>query len=627
MRLNQRAVSFALVVALAGTAAAASAQGIKYKAPRTESGQPDLQGVWNFDSGVPLERPPAFAGKPFFTKEEFDRQRATIRKGLATIAQLAPVEAVGLDSFDDTLYVTDLRTALITYPRDGRLPAVVEGVPRMPRFDDLITVLGGGNTGQPPTSLLSFAAMFAGGRKNSYTDFSVFERCLLAADVPLVPQLVDNYVQIIQGHDHVVLLMDFDRRVIALNGRAVPAGSQRSWSGTSRGHWEGDTLVVETRDFNDRTPSFAGVGTARDKVVTERFTRTADDAIEYSATVVDPKSFKDRIELSFPMAQVDTRIYEGACHEGNRSLANALSAARKEDETAPRQQLTVVDRQGNAVGRVGEAGSYSQPAFSPDGSRLAAIRDGQDVWVFDVSTGRGTAITSDAFQDRAPVWSPDGSRVAYVSVRENNTPAIYQRMSSGQGAEQLLYRHTSSAAIVLTDWSSDGRYICFWSGDSMFLLPTSGDRTPIALGAGEFFGRGGRFSPDGRLLAFNSNQSGRFEIYVKEIGATPGTASSPRVQVSTEGGVGGIFWRRDGKELFYLSQNPQTMMAVEIVSTSPLRFGVPRVLFKGAPILAPAQLSSIGTPDGQRFAIVAAVAPASAAAPQPASPAPAVPGR
>jgi hypothetical protein len=320
-----------LAIVVTGMAAPVIAQQATYKAPRTDSGRPDLQGVWNFSSGVPLERPSAVGDRKLFTKEEFERQRAAIRKGLATIALVAPVEAVGLDSFDDTLYVEDLRTSLITYPANGRLPAIVEGVPRMPRFEDLIGVLSGSKE-VPPQLLATFVAMFAGSRKDSYADFNQFERCLLAADVPLLPQIVENYVQIVQGSDAVALVTEFDRRVVIMNGRPPASGAPRSWTGTSRGHWEGETLVVDTTGFNDRTPSFAGVGKAHDKVVTERFTRTSSTMLQYSATVVDPKTFRDRIELSSPMAKVDAHLYEGGCHEGNRSLANALSAARKQDE-------------------------------------------------------------------------------------------------------------------------------------------------------------------------------------------------------------------------------------------------------------------------------------------------------
>jgi hypothetical protein len=182
-----------------------------------------------------------------------------------------------------------------------------------------------------------------------------------------------------------------------------------------------------------------------------------------------------------------------------------------------------------------------------------------------------------------------------------------------------LYQNTTGGTLNLTDWSADGRYLCFWAGESIFLLPLTGERTPIALD-GERLGRGGRFSPDGRLLAFSSNPSSGFQIYVKDLSGviSPPSASSAseRLQISSSGGIGGIFWRRDGRELYYLSQPPeQTIMAVEISSTSPLRFGAPRALFKvPSPVGAPAQLSSIGSPDGQRFVFAVNVTPAPAVA-------------
>jgi Tol biopolymer transport system component len=279
------------------------------------------------------------------------------------------------------------------------------------------------------------------------------------------------------------------------------------------------------------------------------------------------------------------------------------------------QQLTLFDRQGTVLARVGEPGSYSQAAFSPDGSRLAVIKrdvdtDAQDVWAFDIETGRRTSITSDSAADSAPVWSPDGRSIAYVSVREN-THGLYRRASDGTGAEERLYQHSTGAPIVLTDWSADGRVLCFWSGDTMFILPLAGERKPIELKREDFFGRGGRFSPDGRLLAFNSNQSGRFQIYVRPLGAStsadglaPGASSGAAPsQVSNEGGIGGIVWRKDGRELFYLSQPPrQTVMAVEVTAAPTFEGRAPRPLFEiPTPIIAPAQLSTVSSPDGQRF--------------------------
>ena len=316
-----RRLALPLLIALTtGTASAAGPE------------RPDLQGVWNFSSGIPLQRPAAFAGKTVLTKEEFDRQVAATRNALLTIAKFAPVEAVGLELLDSTPMVEDLRSSLITYPESGRLPALVAGVKRMPGPEDFIAALA--DPKGPAPDLAAALAAFGGGKKDSYRDFSGSERCLFGADVPLVPQLGDNYIEIIQSRDHVVLVTDSTRRIVTINGRFPDGDALRTWSGTSIGHWDGETLVVETRHFNDRTRSFAGAGTAHDKVVTERFTRRAGNVLQYTATVVDPKTFQDRIELSFPMALVDARIYEAACHEGNYSLPLALSGARKAEADA-----------------------------------------------------------------------------------------------------------------------------------------------------------------------------------------------------------------------------------------------------------------------------------------------------
>jgi hypothetical protein len=296
------------------------------------------------------------------------------------------------------------------------------------------------------------------------------------------------------------------------------------------------------------------------------------------------------------------------------------------------QQLTVLDRQGNVVSRIGEPGSYTQAAFSPDGSSIAVVKNdpdtsGSDIWTFDLATGRGRAITSDAPPDSAPLWSPDGRQIAYVSNRDN-TPAVYRRSSDGTGAEELVYRSTDGRGIILTDWSPDGRWICFWTGESMFVLPLTGERKPIEFA----WGRGGRFSPDSRLVAFNSNRSGRFEVYVRELELVTAQAPAelstlPAPQVSSDGGVGGIFWRRDGKELFYLSLPPQRVMAAEVVSTSPFKVGTSKPIFTmPGNVGAPAQLSNISSPDGQRFVFAVNVAPRPAAAPAPTQTPPAATG-
>src|SRR5204863_2494527 len=180
------------------TTVAASATGpeSKYRPPRTKDGHPDLQGVWNFASDVPLQRPAKFVDKKVLTKEEFNAQRDAMRNVVGLITKFAPIENVGLDWIDSKVYVDDLRSSLITYPENGHLPALVEGVRRNPGLDEILASLGdAGTNGPPPAALGSLLASFAGSPKNSHTDFGRAARCLESIAVPIVPEFGnDNYV-------------------------------------------------------------------------------------------------------------------------------------------------------------------------------------------------------------------------------------------------------------------------------------------------------------------------------------------------------------------------------------------------------------------------------------------------
>jgi hypothetical protein len=321
--------SFVVLFVLTAVTTSAAGPDTKYKAPRNELGQPDLQGVWNFSSDVPLERPAAVADKKLFTREELAKQKAAKASALAVAATVIPVEAVSLTWLDYAGQIENLRTSLIAYPENGRLPKVVEGVRRLPGVDDFIAALNDAKGTLPPALLSSFG----GGRKDGPEDLSVGERCLTGSDSPLVPAFDNNYLQIFQAKDHVVLLTEsfHHARIVPLDNRPVLSEKLRSWSGDSRGRWEGDTLVVVTTNYNRRT-GFAGARTSDDKVITERFTRVSNSALEYEATIVDPKTFQDKVVLSFPMAKSESRIYEVACHEGNYSMMNTLAAARKEEQ-------------------------------------------------------------------------------------------------------------------------------------------------------------------------------------------------------------------------------------------------------------------------------------------------------
>jgi Tol biopolymer transport system component len=259
--------------------------------------------------------------------------------------------------------------------------------------------------------------------------------------------------------------------------------------------------------------------------------------------------------------------------------------------------ITLVDRQGKTVGTVGELGSYSQAALSPDGTRVAVIRNDQGkthVWVLDVSTGAGTQITSDAAPHTSPVWSPDGKQIAYIASQNE----VYRKASDGSGNGELIYKHTPGSTVFLTDWSADGQ-LCFWLADVIYGLPLEGDRKPVAL-VKEAGARGGRFSPDGRYLAYSANPSGTFAIYVAPLNSS---AAKP-LQVSKDPALGGIFWRGDGQELYFMGLAglaPNGVQAVDLTPGAELQAGVPRQLFRPAGVNSPAQLSSIATRDAERF--------------------------
>jgi hypothetical protein len=303
---------------------------------------------------------------------------------------------------------------------------------------------------------------------------------------------------------------------------------------------------------------------------------------------------------------------KAAIAAGNKNGAIPRFLARAKRERGPRQQLTVIDRSGAIVNRVGDPGLYQQAALSPDGSMLAAAKsdaDGnQDIWIFDVATGRGRSLGMEESAESAPVWSADGRSIAYVSMR-SNTHGIYRRAIDGSGAEEQLYVHNTGNTLFLTDWSADGRLLTFWAQETLYVMPVSGDRTPIAVPGGT--ARGGRFSPDSRFLAFSAalEAPGRFHAYVLPIdGSSPASLveslRNTPIQVSASNAIGGISWRQDGRELLFLSQPPgMAVMAVDIVSGPRLEAGTPRKLFDMPPgIGAPAQIGDVATADGGRFA-------------------------
>ena len=190
---------------------------------------------------------------------------------------------------------------------------------------------------------------------------------------------------------------------------------------------------------------------------------------------------------------------------------------------------------------------------------------------------------------------------------DDNYSTVSRKAADGSGREELLYTHTPGSPVVLTDWSSDD-VLCFWSDKITYALTLKGGGKAVALNDGTFNVRGGRFSPDGRFLAYNSDESGRFQVYARPF-SLASIAASPIAKgsaVSTGQAIGGIFWRGDSKELFFLASPSQELMTVDVTTSPTFEAGTPRLLLKPpSPTLGPAQLSSIASRDGQRIVFLA----------------------
>ncbi len=306
-----------------------------YVVPRTEWGHPDLQGVWNFSSDVPMERPEQFGEREFLSVEEV----AAAREQPLRIGRSNEVirTASGIETFyNDTIWMEnitregDIRTSHIVYPPNGRVPPLVDGVDYQP---------GGARRvdGQRPVRF-----MVGGIGRDGPEDRGLSERCIVGFNTgpQLMPSVYNNNVQIVQNKDHVVIMTEMihDARIVKLGEFPELEQNLALWSGDSRGYWDDESLIVITKNFNGLTQSFEGYGTSANKVLTERFTRTGPQAIDYQFTIEDPSTFTDRLTAIVPLTKVEAQMYEYACHEGNYGMANMLRAARK------REAETVSDR-------------------------------------------------------------------------------------------------------------------------------------------------------------------------------------------------------------------------------------------------------------------------------------------
>jgi len=267
--------------------------------------------------------------------------------------------------------------------------------------------------------------------------------------------------------------------------------------------------------------------------------------------------------------------------------------------------LTWIDQQGNPAGTLGDLGDYSAPAISPDGSRVAVglgPEPTRDIWILDVARGSSTRFTFDPGRDDTPAWSPDGKNIAFASNRDGQMN-LYIKPADGSGEEKLLLK-TDEYKIV-QQWTKDGRFVLFDSTgpkteQDIWALPFPEGAKPISLVKTQFIEYRERLSPDGRWLAYMSNESGANEIYVRPFTPEAPAGTGAKWLVSKGGGDRSV-WRPDGKVLFYLGQTQ--VMAVDIDTSKGFQAGTPRRMFAAPP--AGASSGWDITPDGSRFLFIA----------------------
>ncbi len=313
--MTNRFLAAAGVLAILAALPALAAK--NWTVPHTPDGQPDLQGIWSNATITPLERPKDLADKAFFTeKEAADYEKRILEETNKDRRDGPPESDVGRaynDSWWDrgTRVVPTRRTSFVLDPPDGKVPPLtVEAQQRV----------------AARTAKLQHPA--AGPE-----DRGLSERCILwpTAGPPMLPSAYNNNYQIYQTPGYVVIFIEMihDFRIIPLDGRPHLPGNIRQWMGDSRGHWEGNTLVVDTTNFNEKNPFR---GSDRNLHLIELFTRVDAETIIYRFTLDDSTAFTKPWSGEVPMTRTPGPIYEYACHEGNYGMANILSGARAEEK-------------------------------------------------------------------------------------------------------------------------------------------------------------------------------------------------------------------------------------------------------------------------------------------------------
>ena len=328
-----------LFFSLTVTGAVAQSE-LDYNVPKNEWGDPDLSGVWNFASNTPMQRPEKWGEQEFLTPEQL-QEEIVRQQAAARAADDRAARAVDLDAdiptgpqvlgYNDFWFETqgldaNVRTSHIVYPANGRIPPSVEGA----------KVQRGNQITDTPNENRPVRFVVGGISKDGPEDRGLSERCIVGfnSGPPFVPSLYNNNVQLFQNKNNVVILTEMihDARIVPIGPKPILDNDIRLWSGDSRGYWDNDTLVVETKNFNGDRQTFSSTGNNYDMVLTEKFKRISYDQVVYEFTIDDPATFTDKISAVVPMTKTSGQLYEYACHEGNYGMLNTLRGARVAEE-------------------------------------------------------------------------------------------------------------------------------------------------------------------------------------------------------------------------------------------------------------------------------------------------------
>lgn len=292
-----------------------------WKLSYTPDGQPDMQGIWTNLSFTPMVRPAEFGNREFLTKEELDK---AFKEGIQRSYEYTLGNAADSPFYDSTTYALGAwqngiqpnpRTSLIVDPPDGQFPPLTPEAAERRAKNPVIA----GNTGP---------------KADTAEDQTLGVRCMTFGGPPILPSVTNSDLQIVQGSSDVLLEWEWDStpRIIPLDGKPRLSSRIHRWNGDSRGHWEGNTLVVETTNFRPgATYQNANADTLK---ITEYFTRIDEGTIEYKFTVNDPATWTKPWSAIVPLSRIKGPMPEFACSEGNFALVEILAGARADEETA-----------------------------------------------------------------------------------------------------------------------------------------------------------------------------------------------------------------------------------------------------------------------------------------------------